>query len=656
MSRKDNKQKSILLLIICFFWVGYVMLSLSQAYVSAKEIVDEGDLEKKQKLDFVFSTSLTDLMRDNTEALADKLEKAYELRLVNFYILQAEDKVLFFKHNSGKVEALNHDYQNFDVFIDDGDLTFKTIMVFDYRLTAGFYRGGSKAVLQAMWSFKNQFLFDIFLITGMLGFLSWLLLKDILSLSKILSGKNRDLEGIKSVSKEGAILLHATKTLDRENIHLVEKNTVLSAALTPAIVEEIHSEKTAPYSFDSTLARVDLNGYTQMFLKNKDGSLTDLLNKYFVQARELIERYDGLIYQYVGDEIVFHFKGQREQSVRKALSCIRGLFEIAEQIESTLAMGNDQCFKLKASLVFDHLRFCHLDTGYSLSGVAMIESNRLLSHIDDKTQNHLAFFDKEFENLEGLCLISKKREALLKGFAEASTIAITNQFTSVTHLKFNRNWDYCQYFRTNKDVEFFIRWMCEALVAEDEFLFSRIFNHLKTIRILNPSTGILDEFDKLLQTAAQISSQRFGEDKYFSSVISLSLSLIPSPMARPSYINILEAALKHRDNRVQANAIIVLGEWCQDLEFLESYIRSENNRVSADALYVTGKRELTMDLYRRLRDYAHSENPLFRASALWVVRQLLVHYKSIDPVYFATNPLINKLRELELDRKFKKAS
>ncbi len=656
MSRKDKKQKSILLLIICFFWLGYVTLSLSQAYLSAQELVQEGELDKKQKLDFVFSTSLTDLMRDNTEALAEKLEKAYELRLVHFYILQEEDKVVFFKHNSGKLEALNHDYQNFDVFIDDGDLTFKTIMVFDYRLTAGIYRGGSKAIMEAMWSFKNQFLFDIFLITGMLGFLSWLLLKDILSLSKILSGKNRQLDGIKSVSKEGAILLHATKTLDRENVHLAEKNTVLSAALTPAIVEEIRSGKEAPYSFDSTLARVDLNGYTQMFLKNKDGALTELLNKYFIQAREIIERYDGLIYQYVGDEIVFHFKGEREQSVRKALSCIRGLFEVAEQIESTLSPNDEQCFKLKASLVFDHLRFCHLDTGYSLSGVAMIESNRLLSHIDDKTQNHLAFFDKEYENLQGLCLISKKRDAHLKGFAETSTIAITNQFTSVTHLKFNRNWDDCEYFKTNKDVEFFLRWMNEALIAEDEFLFSKIFNHLRQIKVFNPSVGILNEFEKLLDVATQISSKKFGEDKYYSSVISLSLSLIPSSMARPSYINTLEKALKHRDNRVQANAIIVLGEWCQDLEFLESYIRSENNRVSADALYVTGKRELTMDLYRRLRDYAHSENPLFRASALWVVRQLLVHYKSIDPVYFATNPLINRLRELELDRKFKKAA
>lgn len=656
MSLKDKKQKSILLLIICFFWLGYVTLSLSQAYLSAQELVQEGELEKKQKLDFVFSTSLTDLMRDNTEALAEKLEKAYELRLVHFYILQEEDKVLFFKHNSGKVEALNHDYQNFDVFIDDGDLTFKTIMVFDYRLTAGIYRGGSKAIMEAMWSFKNQFLFDIFLITGMLGFLSWLLLKDILSLSKILSGKGRQLDGIKSVSKEGAILLHATKTLDRENLQLAVKNTVLSAALTPAIVEEIHSGKTAPYSFDTTLARVDLNGYTQMFLKNKDGALTDLLNKYFTQAREIIERYDGLIYQYVGDEIVFHFKGEREKSVRKALSCIRGLFEVAEQIEGTLSPNDEQCFKLKASLVFDHLRFCHLDTGYSLSGVAMIESNRLLSHIDDKTQNHLAFFDKEYENLQGLCLISRKREAHLKGFAETSTIAITNQFTSVTHLKFNRKWDDCEYFKTNKDIEFFLRWMNEALVAEDELLFSKIFNHLRLIKVLNPSTGILDEFEKLLEMATQTSSKKFGEDKYYSSVISLSLSLVPSSMARPSYISTLEKALRHRDNRVQANAIIVLGEWCQDLEFLEAYIRSENNRVSADALYVTGKRELTMDLYRRLRDYAHSDNPLFRASALWVVRQLLVHYKSIDPVYFATNPLINRLRELELDRKFKKAS
>lgn len=656
MSHKNRKQKSILLLIICFFWVGYVTLSLSQAYLSAQEIVLEGESEKMEKLDFVFSTSITDLIRDNTEALEEKLKKAHELRLVHFYILQNADDVVFFKHNSGKSDALNHNYQNFDTFIDDGALTFKTIKVFEYRLTAGIYRGGPKAVLEAMWSFKNQFLFDIFLITGMLGFLSWLLLKDILSLSKILSGKDRQLDGIKSVSKEGAVLLHATKTLDRENHHLTEKNSVLSAALTPAIVAEIQSGQEVPYSFESTLARVDLNGYTQMFLKYNDGSITELLNKYFIQAREIIERYDGLIYQYVGDEIVFHFKGEREQSVRKALSCIRGLFEVAEQIEESLVSENDQCFKLKASLVFDHLRFCQLDTGYSLSGVAMIESNRLLSHIDDKSQNHLAFFDKEYEHLKDLCLISKKREAHLKGFSEASTISIVNQFTSVTHLKFNRNWDDCVYFKTNRDIEFFLKWMTEALTAEDEILFSNLFNHLKQIKVFNPSQRILDEFDKLLQAASHASAQKFGEDKYLSSVISLSLALIPSSMARPSFINTLEKSLKHRDNRVQANAIIVLGEWCQDLEFLESYIRSENNRVSADALYVTGKRELSMDLYRRLRDYAHSENPLFRASALWVVRQLLVHYKSIDPVYFATNPLINKLRELELDRKFKKAA
>lgn len=635
-----------MLILIFSFWIGYIALSFFQIFVSAHRDILISEERTKKQVEFVLSAAITDLIRDNLESLQTKLNRAYELQLIHFYILQKEDQAIYFKNSSNNVEEIDHDYKNFDVFLKSGDVNFKTIKIFNYRLTAGFISGDIKTTLKAMWAYKTEYLIDVFLITTMLGLLAWMVMKDILSLSRVLADKERPLHLVRSVSKEGEILIKATKSYDTANQNLQKESSTYSAALTPAIVAEIKSGKKAPYTFTSTLARVDLNGYTQIFLSKKSDYITEILNTYFQQARELIERYDGLIYQYVGDEIVFHFKGEHQDSVRRALACMRGLFEIADKIEKTLPENADHCFKLKGSLIFDNLRFCQLDTGYSLSGTAMIESNRLLSQIDDRTKNTVIFSESDIGLLKDLCFISSIQEAQLKGFQGKARVAISHQFLSVKDFKANFNSDILSYYRSDEDITALLSFMCRLVMLNNDKLFFTLFNHMKSFTVRSTTAAVVSGYLKVLKACRDQTDLKKGDDKIYSSVVSLCGTLIPHKDVSNEIIEALNHALHHRDHRVQANAIFVLGQLAADLDYLKEFILSPNNRVAADALYVTGRKNLSKKVIGTLQDFITSPNPLFSASAQWVITQLLKHYQEVDPVFFNTSPLISDLRNL----------
>lgn len=646
MFRKTKNPKSFFVLIITFFWVSYICITLTQAYFNITSTLNEYDETKKSQVDFVFNSGTNDLVKENFDELRAKLDKAYDLHLIHFYILQKNGDVVFFKTANDELDSVNFDYKNFNTFIDTQSVSFKTIKVFDYRLTAGFNKSGLSTTLGNLWEFKYLYLNDLIIVTLMLMTILWVVLKDIMSLTKVLSQKDRDLSQVQANTKEAAILLKASQSFESKNTQLERENDHFSGALSPAIVTEIRSGRKAPYSFDSTLVRVDLNGYTQIFLKKNSEYVTSMMNIYFQRAREVIERYDGLIYQYVGDEIVFHFKGEHHESVQKALSCIRSLFEIADDLERSLPEGAGHCFKIKSSFVFDNLRFTQLDSGYSLSGLALIESNRLLNQIEDKTKNTVAFLESEIPHVKKLCNVGSVQETQLKGFSHTSKIAKAWDFTNIENVKQSSRWPALTYYRSDRDLIFMLNWMSECVRTKKYENFFLLFHHLKSFKVKAISRDVFVSYLALLTDCKNQGVQNTDSQKVYASAISLCAHIIPTAHASEELLKVLHDALAQNEPRVQANTIIVLDSYVQDFAFLNKFMDSPHNRLAADALYVAGKKNLNHDVVKRLKDYYESDQPLFRASARWVIYQLLNYYEQTDPVFYNTNPLLHKLKNL----------
>ncbi|WP_246845773.1 adenylate cyclase [Bdellovibrio sp. ZAP7] len=645
MFAKGKRNKSMVLLIVGTFWVAYVGITATQFYFNVAEMTEQVIETKHAQMTFVEDSQISALVGENTDLVKANLDKARELNLIHFYILQKGSDLVSFHNNNGDAESINADYKVFNEILATKNIAFRTIKIMDYRLTVGVFQNKPRIIMQTAWDYKGMILRDLVSVTVFLSLIVWLFLKDIIDLTKILSSRDREkMTKIRSLSKEGATLLHAAQTYEATQRTLAYENKVYTETLTPAIVHELKSGRKAPYAFQTSMVRVDLNGYTQIFLDKKDEYVSDMMNQYFIRSREIIERYNGLIYQYVGDEIVFHVKEcQGVNSQAMSLACLRAIFEVAQDIEDHLPAGADHYFKVKGSFVIGKIRFVPQDSGYGLSGLPLIESARLLSQVDEKAKSSITFYSEASSSVNDLCTIAETKSTMLKGFSTPATLCKVNDFTSIDRLLGRHQLEKLTYYRSDSDLICIYRFLEKSLQEKDEISFFRVFSVLKTFKVNQTSLQQVAGFEKLVETAYKLNKQKDISDKVLASVVSLASNLIPHAFVESSLLAVLEKCLDHKDPRTQANTIIVLGDLARDVSFLRQYIYASHNRVSADALLVTGKQNFDTELAKKLFEFLESKNPLFRASGSFVVKHLADHYKSTDPVFFETNTDLKKL-------------
>ncbi|MFV8256884.1 adenylate cyclase [Bdellovibrio bacteriovorus] len=643
MFAKNKKNKSVVVLIVSVFWIGYVIASAVQFYLNVKELTDREVERRLIQMRFVQESFTPLVITENFTQLKDRLEGARNLFLIDFYILQNGPEVVLWYNNFDNLAGINVDYQNFNQTLETDKLAIRTIKLMDYRFTVGVFQDKNQIMLQTALSMKGLILQDLLIVTLIVGLVVYLFLKDILDITQILSNRDRSkLASIKTLSKEGRTLLQATQTYESTKKYLEHENRYYSDSLTPAILHEMKSGQKAPYAFQSTMIRVDLNGYTQIFLDKKDEYVTEIMNTYFIKARELIERYNGLIYQYVGDEIVFHIKEDKQNSQALALACLRSVFEAAQQIEASLPEGADHYFKVKGSFVLGKIRFVNQDSGFALSGLPLIESARLLSQVDDKASSSVTFYAEAADSVEGLCTVSDTKETLLKGFSKPSTLFRAKDFTTVTEA-LQKDVSLLTYFRSDEDLCAAYEFLSAEIEAGKDQSFFTAFGILKTYKVRMSGEMQAEAFTSFLRTILSANKVGKANDKVLSAAISLASNFVPSYLVKESLLEVLSSCLEHTDPRVQANTIIVLGDLAEDIAFLRRFVYSKNNRVSADALLVSGKRNMDKELAEKLKEYLDSKNPLFVASGRFVVKSLGEHYKSVDPVFYETNPHLKEL-------------
>ena len=647
MFAKSKKKKSILVLAILFFWAAYVSIVSGQYYYNVSRLADQRIGDRKKTLSYVSEFSAGLLIQDNLEHLKDRLDQARELNLIDFYILQKNSDVVMFYNSQNNVDDLNMDYKNFNVVMETPDVAFKTLKIFDYRLTLGIITNKAELAWTMAAEQKYLIMHDFVMVTLFLGVILFMLLKDIINLSKIVTTRNRgEMQNLKSLSKEGQALLNATSTYESTQQVLKSEKEFFADSLTPAILHEIRSGTPSPSSFASTMVRIDLNGYTQLYLEKKEEYVTSILNRYFVAAREVIERYGGLVYQYVGDEVVFHFKGPRERTEPVAVACVRSLFELAEEIESSLPAEAGHYFKLKASMASGTILFVKLDTGFALSGIPLIESARLLSQVDDKSKNSMAVYESAGPHISVLCRLSEPKEGILKGFAGTTRICQILEFKARDQAYAEDMSLLATYFRSDRDLEAMLVKLGSIIIEKRDDVFFSVVLSFKRQKNQVITAGLEAAFTQFLNSCYEHSKTGDASFKAMAAAVSLATTIIPKAKGGKELSQALSQFLIYPHPRVQANTVTALSEVsAKNVDFKE-FIHSENNRLAADALVVTGLRGLEKDLVVRIKHMLSSSDAFHRASGLYVVRRLLQHYDENDKVYYNSNPHIRELEEL----------
>ena len=70
------KQKSFLIVIIAFFWAGYVLLSFAQTVYGSVEFKKTADQNRNSHIDHLLSVSQTLVLLGNVDALKAHLDEA----------------------------------------------------------------------------------------------------------------------------------------------------------------------------------------------------------------------------------------------------------------------------------------------------------------------------------------------------------------------------------------------------------------------------------------------------------------------------------------------------------------------------------------------------------------------------------------------------
>lgn len=649
MFAKNKKNKSVVLLIVAAFWVGYVFLSAVQFYFNVEKAMQKEITKRQIQLQYVQENYLPLVLNENFPLLKERLEQSRALEMIDFYIIQNGKKdVVEWYNNFNNLDGINTEYTRFNQILEGNDLALRSVKVGEYTFTVGVFQDKNELMWRTAWLLKNFIIRDLVLVTLMVAFVAYLFLKDIINLSKALSSRDRtDIANIKTNSAEAETLVKASMGLEGERVRLEKLSEVYGETVGPAILHELRSGRPAPYNFDATLCRVDLNGYTQMFLEKDNKYLIEILNKYFARAREVIQRYDGLIYQFVGDEIVFQFKDDMSPELSTealAAGCMRDLFAEAEVIEKNLPTDANHYFKLKGSFARGTMRFTQLDEGHALSGLPLIESVRLLSLVDDKTHQVLTFFQEASTNTDGLAFIFDRKTNQLKGFKEESLICRSRDFNSIEWIFESNLWERLAYFRSDEHMLFILKKVRLMAVTRRDDDLVRMLSALRHHKFSQTIHEVSKESEITLNSFIKGEEEGLLSPKALSAFISLLGRIIPSNLWSPLLQDSIAKMLEHKDPRVQANAIMVLGQHGYPARKLWENMFSKNNRVAADTIVEVAKQQLNSDVWDALHRLINSSQASYQRSGQYALENILKHYAELDPVYLKTNPILIKMQ------------
>jgi adenylate cyclase len=696
------KKKSFVVVLLISFWLGYTLLSIVQTMYTSVKAKDRIETYRNQNIDFILDSSKSFILSDNMDLLKEQMQSAVNLKFIDYFCVSNKGQIIDeYSPNPGAsaCDALHAvSFEKYDVFYKLSKRVIKPIKIDDYEMVVGY---NSDLIHFLLWEHRENFIpfiKDILIITLFVGILIFLILKDFVMIDQLLKkGDKLKLSKIRAASKEAQTLIDSTTTMDtintknKHSIHLLQ-NTV-GEALASEIRNETESLTTIPVS----VVRIDLNGYTQIFLEKKEEHIVSVLNEYFEVTNDIINRYQGEIYQIIGDEIIFIFKSSKYLTNRnansvsessmsenasqntqqtsalshatinsnaelepnlKALFCVKAIFEWSKKLDKKI---NDQFghrFLLKSSISNGHLKFVKLNTGFAFAGVPLIESVRLLGSVSDKSENTLIVIENDYQDFQNFFPISNQKLTHLKGFEEKVTvfeikefIPVDEYFTKAIALEDNElmrvKMKYLDYFKSQDDIIQSLVLINKYFLANNLTPIFYLIQSLKKSSLLISDALISQRLYQILVDHFQQIQSRALEYSFLPGMILLIKNLVHKDLWNAQWNQLLQNYLLSTNPRIVANASDVFYFYHDKIDEIKNILTNwqDNNRISALYILALLKRDITKKEADMVLTWLSSDNPLFQASALYLIEELVRYYSEKDEVVYNTNEVISKFKD-----------
>ncbi len=515
---------------------------------------------------------------------------------------------------------------------------------------------------------------DIVMIIALAALAIWLHTRDLIRLRKEIARFGRVPSGLqksKAISAEAEAIVAGLSGYAESEQKQKEKADKLSGQVLPALKREIFSGQAPPYTFECTLVRTDINGFSQIFNSPYRDRFSQHIHDFFVGLTEIVSRYDGLIYEFVGDEAIFYFKdrtvdydkdGDHElgpsTSLNRAVDAIRDIHFLASDINSRTQLEGHR-FTVKSALAHGTLRFGALVDGYSLSGGVLIETVRILSTVTAKDENHLYFASRHTAFLRDDMHTEKVGVFSLKGYSEDVTLVRWTGSTSLSahisnitapampHAHAGDVFDFVSQHRSDFSLETLISAAASARDTWSLKTHLKLATALRPIQVYRPHHPLGAALRDWLSTTRELAQSDKEWHHVSSAVLMLFPILVPKNSIGTKDIEHIESHLDSEDTRTIANAIDVLTRYeaKPTIRPLKALFASENNRIAANALIHEGTQELSKEVLQKLEKmiFGRTTEDARRASGLYALGEIARILRARDGVYYSTRVDLHRL-------------
>lgn len=597
------------------------------------------------------------LQPSNIIELGLAFNKAIDDGLVDFFILRKNGIILVAGNAAGPDDNIHFIEESTTESFRFPSYELHTVQNGQYHLDIG-YKRSYMAFLRGY--FQGQvvsIIFQLAMVALIVFGVSRRNISSLINVSRrfLTKGQSRG-DRTQGESKESSIILKGIRGYEEKISSLSAEHSLLKNQVLPSLRKEMALGKEPPYSFACTLVRTDINNFTSICDTYGLEHFTIVINEFFDGVSHIVSRYNGLIHEFIGDEVIFYFKDEDcESSAATAITALRDINRLADRIHEKTTGTFNYPFRIKSSLSYGTMFFGKRVDGFGISGEPFIESKRILSLISEKEENTVLYPEAVKKKIELIVRDRFWKTVELTGMSEPRVLYSYLSHPPISWLLMARNVESfarLSVYRSDDDIRTIFRFLHDQYAVVPIDLTLQLLAQLKAFKVTQDDQDVQDSYLQLVGKLQELASTDAGETaRVLSSALMLAPCLFSVDAFRTRAKPVFIACLEVDDRRVIANVVEVFSQLdtgATDRVF-QQLIERTDNRIAANALVKEGRSQWSRKVARRIRAMLKNSDPLFNASALYAIGEIALYLRHEDHAsYHANDELQTFIRRAEV--------
>lgn len=651
-----------LLIVFIMGLIGFLRtLSLADQYYLMNSKSQDWQLRQ------IIRVAELDLQSSDIPDLLIRFQSSYADKKINFYSIRSKDKVLD-ESLSGQTIQLKTDLESGSIVTDENGL-YRYGYVGNEQLQIYAGQITNANTFGKVLAYEDFAILELFLYGVAVFGVAAYFLNDFRRLARLLSSASSEGEGLRSTRTiKSGILASGIQNFQSVISRLSETNRQFECQITPAIRHEFWSGHQLPYAANYLLVRTDVNGFTKMAVGEKEELLSQRRHEFFEAVDLVVERYDGLIFQYIGDEVIFYFDaGDLRLAYLRALCAIRDIHSFVDHLNEINYDESNFKFYLKTSLFDSKIRFEKDNKErVHLKGSSLMTTQRALEFVEEKDR-HTILFEEKAKTIMGDLIQSEPlggtnfdgmesiQDVHLFELRQLKPIADLLQNVSVDDVKV------LSCYRSDTDITLVLDTVLNKInnsrsIIKDEAFIIAVLKKYSELHLQRAVPSIESTLAKVITTLWLLANNTQDrtpsqfeqkQSEAFLRVLATAIVAVQGLILPNRFEGDIRVALEKcreaRNPRVAANLMETFKHFGQNLKPSIDHHRTEAVGLIVLSDQISGNDEWIYRCGLRLKKLLESTNGLRVASGLFALGQINLDRKRKSEVAWSSNTYLEEL-------------